>query len=56
MSQEQKQRVLEQVHSKPMGAHTGQGNIQKIISENYYWTTIVEDIKDYVSLLQLICV
>ncbi len=57
MSKEEKQRVLDQLHTKPTGGHTGIVNLKGNIAKRYYWTTISEDVTSYVSISRcsLVC-
>ncbi|KAK9977268.1 hypothetical protein ABG768_019089, partial [Culter alburnus] len=48
LSEEEKRSILTECHSNPgTGNHSGVRGIQNRVIAGYYWSTIIQDVKDW---------
>lgn len=52
-TQQEKPRLLKEIHDGPLGGHQGQNNTFERISRAYYWPGMKDDIREYVRTCDL---
>lgn len=53
VSEEEKKKVLRECHENDTGAHHGISRTLTLVESNYYWTSVTNDVKQWVWLMFL---
>lgn len=53
VSEEEKKKVLRECHENDSGAHHGISRTLTLVESNYYWTSVTNDVKQWVWLMYL---
>lgn len=53
VSEEEKKKVLRECHENDTGAHHGISRTLTLVESSYYWTSVTNDVKQWVWLMYL---